>query len=267
MSGAVGLVGQQYVLGIDIGTTSVKVNLIDLTTKKAVARQTKDTRADVPSELGAAGGNKQDAQRITTALHGCVSRMPRDKLKQVISIGVCGQMHGVVLWQQGKAWDRQGEHDVPVLLADRLEISPQASGAVSAVYTWQDARCTPAFLASLPASESHLGLSSGFGIPTLFWMNRNKPGRLEQFNRAGTVMDLVVAMLCNLEEPVMSEQNAASWGYFNCVSSQWNTDILAAADFPVRFLPRTVASGEELPWVTCSALCRPIYSVLAWTLY
>jgi hypothetical protein len=49
----------QYVLGVDIGTTSVKVNLIDIATRKAVARQTKDTRADVPSELGAAGGNKQ----------------------------------------------------------------------------------------------------------------------------------------------------------------------------------------------------------------
>jgi sedoheptulokinase len=50
----------------------------------------------------------QDAARIALALHGCVSRMPRDKLRLVTSVGVCGQMHGVVLWKQGKAWDRQG---------------------------------------------------------------------------------------------------------------------------------------------------------------
>lgn len=49
----------EYVLGIDVGTTSVKVNLIDISTKKAIARQTKDTRADCPSELGPAAGNKQ----------------------------------------------------------------------------------------------------------------------------------------------------------------------------------------------------------------
>jgi activator of 2-hydroxyglutaryl-CoA dehydratase len=54
-----GIMSAQYVLGIDVGTTSVKVNLIDIATKKAIARQTKDTRADCPSELGPAAGNKQ----------------------------------------------------------------------------------------------------------------------------------------------------------------------------------------------------------------
>jgi len=71
---------------------------------------------------------------------------------------------------------------------ERRELSTQASGAVSAIYTWQDNRCTPAFLASLPQPESHIGLSSGFGIPTLFWMAKNKPERLEKYDRAGTVM-------------------------------------------------------------------------------
>ncbi|CAB3359912.1 Hypothetical predicted protein [Cloeon dipterum] len=224
----------EYVLGVDIGTTSVKVNLIDISTKKPIARQTKDTRADCPSELGPAAGNKQDAARIASAFHGCVSRLPRDKLKLVTSIGVCGQMHGVVLWKQGSAWGYQGE---------RLELSTQASGSVSAVYTWQDNRCTPAFLASLPHPDSHLGMSSGFGIPTLFWMARNKPERLEKYNRAGTIMDLIVAMLCQLDEPVMSVQNAASWGYFNCVSAQWNKELLQEAGFPVHFLPKVIPAG------------------------
>ncbi|XP_065347974.1 sedoheptulokinase-like isoform X2 [Cloeon dipterum] len=224
----------EYVLGVDIGTTSVKVNLIDISTKKPIARQTKDTRADCPSELGPAAGNKQDAARIASAFHGCVSRLPRDKLKLITSIGVCGQMHGVVLWKQGSAWGYQGE---------RLELSTQASGSVSAVYTWQDNRCTPAFLASLPHPDSHLGMSSGFGIPTLFWMARNKPERLEKYNRAGTIMDLIVAMLCQLDEPVMSVQNAASWGYFNCVSAQWNKELLQEAGFPVHFLPKVIPAG------------------------
>ncbi|XP_059483457.1 sedoheptulokinase-like [Neocloeon triangulifer] len=224
----------EYVLGVDIGTTSVKVNLIDISTKKPIARQTKDTRADCPSELGPAAGNKQDAARIASAFHGCVSRLPRDKLKLVTSIGVCGQMHGVVLWKQGSAWGYQGE---------RLELSTQASGAVSAVYTWQDNRCTPTFLASLPHPESHLGLSSGFGIPTVFWMAKNKPERLEKYDRAGTIMDLIVAMLCQLEEPVMSSQNAASWGYFNSVTGEWNKQLLEDAGFPVKFLPHVIPAG------------------------
>jgi sedoheptulokinase len=107
-------------------------------------------------------------------------------------------MHGVVLWKQGSAWGYQGgdalikitnlDNQAFYQPTERLELSTQASGSVSAVYTWQDNRCTPAFLSSLPHPESHLGLSSGFGIPTLFWMAKNKPERLEKYDRAGTIM-------------------------------------------------------------------------------
>lgn len=40
------------VLGIDIGTTSVKCCLVDVTSKEVLSSQKKDTRSDVPSELG-----------------------------------------------------------------------------------------------------------------------------------------------------------------------------------------------------------------------
>ena len=40
------------VLGIDIGTTSVKCCLVDVATKEVVSSQKKDTCSDVPSELG-----------------------------------------------------------------------------------------------------------------------------------------------------------------------------------------------------------------------
>lgn len=42
----------------------------------------------------------------------------------------------------------------------------------------------------------------------------------------------------------MSVQNAASWGYFDCREKKWNTEILEAADFPVRFLPEVHESGN-----------------------
>lgn len=50
-------------------------------------------------------------------------------------------------------------------------------------------------------------------------------------------------MLCGLESPVMSEQNAASWGYYDCVSSQWNSALLAEGGFPVHLLPLVVPAG------------------------
>lgn len=42
---------------------------------------------------------------------------------------------------------------------------------------------------------------------------------------AGTIQDYVVSMLCGLDESVMTPQNAASWGFFNTSTDQWNIDM------------------------------------------
>lgn len=59
----------------------------------------------------------------------------------------------------------------------------------------------------------------------LFYAYFYRPEKLEKFNCAGTIQDFVVAMLCNLKKPIMSVQNAASWGYFDTSSSQWNLEV------------------------------------------
>ena len=73
---------QKLVLGIDIGTTSVKVVVISKETKEIVGKQSKDTQANVPSDLGIEG-NKQDVPKILSAVHSCISRLPKDLLRQV----------------------------------------------------------------------------------------------------------------------------------------------------------------------------------------
>ena len=42
-----------------------------------------------------------------------------------------------------------------------------------------------------------------------------------------------------------SDQLAASWGYFNTVKSQWNTDIIEPCGFPVKMLPEVLASEKD----------------------
>lgn len=115
---------------------------------------------------------------------------------------------------------------------------------VSALYTWQDTRCTKDLLDSVPKPDSHLRCYSGYGCATLLWMAKNKPEKLGNFNRAGTIQDYIVALLCNLDTPVMTTQNAASWGYFNTETHKWNTEILQGVDFPVNLLPNVTKSGE-----------------------
>ena len=73
--------------------------------------------AGVPSELGARG-DKQDVAKIYGALHSCIAKMPKDQLRRVIHIAVCGQMHGVVLWKHGEAWSRWVSHLTLRLIRD-----------------------------------------------------------------------------------------------------------------------------------------------------
>lgn len=79
-------------------------------------------------------------------------------------------MHGVMLWKCGEndeAWERI-EKDGTLI---RYDVDKEK---VSALYTWQDSRCDPDFIASLPKSRSHLPTYTGYGIATLFWMAKNK---------------------------------------------------------------------------------------------
>lgn len=205
---------RHYILGIDLGTTTVKVALLDSDTGEVIKLLSRPTKATVASEIGVEG-REQDPLKILTALQFCVSGLPKEDQINVKCIGVSGQMHGVVFWKHGQAW-RQNSFG-------RYEI--HSSGKISHLITWEDERCSAEFLGSLPKADSHLRLASGHGCPSIFWLKRHRPGFLKDYDCAGTIQDFVVAMLCGLARPVMSPQNAASWGYFNTETNQWNKSM------------------------------------------
>lgn len=88
---------------------------------------------------------------------------------QVGKIGICGQMHGVMLWsnkEDKKAWDC-----IETYMGCRFEV---LKDNVSDLYTWQDTRCERSFLDTLPVPQCHLPTYSGYGCATLFWIMRNR---------------------------------------------------------------------------------------------
>ena len=118
------------------------------------------------------GGDEQDVGTVYGALHSCLSKVPRDLQRRVAHIAVCGQMHGAVCWAAGRAWTRnsRAQLEVPVkLICQEALYCVEVCGGekVSPLYTWQDGRCSPEFLAGLPPPRSHLPLSSGYGNPDL----------------------------------------------------------------------------------------------------
>ncbi|XP_068601040.1 sedoheptulokinase [Brachionichthys hirsutus] len=219
-----------YILGIDVGTTSVKAALLETGSRSVIASQTAPTTSDIIDSTGIKA-KEQHTGRIIDTLNRCVGSLPRDKLQHVGSIGLSGQMHGVLFWR-GRAGCDWSNGD---------SFTPRGA---SQLITWQDGRCSSDFLLSLPKPESHLNVATGFGCATILWYTRHRPGFLVDFTVAGTIQDYVVSMLCGLDWCAMTPQNAASWGFFNTSSNQWNTEILKEAGFPLHLLPRCVLSGD-----------------------
>ncbi|NXA05338.1 SHPK Sedoheptulokinase, partial [Sapayoa aenigma] len=233
-----------YVLGIDLGTTSVKAALVTGTERGlALAHScSRETRAHTDSLEAGAQGMEQSVQRIIKALNECLAALPQQQLQQVSHIGISGQMHGVVFWRSDKGcrWTECGAGPA---------FEPQE---ISHLVTWQDSRCSPSFLSSLPLPQSHVSLATGFGCATVYWYLKKSPDFLKAYDAAGTIQDYVVAMLCGLKKPLMSVQNAASWGYFNSRSKSWNTDILKNSGFPVHLLPEVGDSGSIAGRTVCA---------------
>lgn len=70
-----------YVLGIDIGTTSVKACILDLK-KEVIASASKPTIADIPSDY-AGPGSLQDVPKIIAVLQETVEKLPSNLLEKV----------------------------------------------------------------------------------------------------------------------------------------------------------------------------------------
>ncbi|XP_066490948.1 transient receptor potential cation channel subfamily V member 1 isoform X1 [Tiliqua scincoides] len=217
LNSAMPRLGPTCVLGIDLGTSSVKTALVEETDQGPTVLMscTKETQAQVASQAAGLQVNEQDVGKIIAALNECLGNLPQQHLQLVNRIGVSGQMHGIMFWKAGRGcrWTECGSGQ---------NFEPDE---VSHLITWQDGRCSSSFLSSLPQPRSHLSVATGFGCATIFWYLKNSPDFLKSFDAAGTIQDYVVAMLCGQERSRMSVHNAASWGYFNTSSKSWNADL------------------------------------------
>jgi len=226
-----------YILGVDIGTTSVKVCLLDSKTQDLLACFAEDHHADAISDVGAVG-SEQEVWKLISTLNLCVGQIPIKQREQVSYVGVCGQMHGCVLWKTDANSISTGRDE-----ADKLKVP----SLVSPLYTWQDARCDTEFLNSLPQPPSPL--HTGFACASLLWLQRHRPTFLTGFDRCGTIMDLVVSLLLDLDRPVTSPQVATSMGYF-WAGEGWDEKALTGAGLSINLLPWVGESGDLVGMMT-----------------
>lgn len=213
------MMSSSFVLGLDIGTSTIKAVLVDRE-KEGVCQESfqplGSKHVDVPGVIGA---KERTVSDIWTALETCLRGLDASKLQNVCTVGVCGQMHGCVLWREEAGHFTSGDDNHNQVLSGNSNCSN--------LVTWQDERCSPSFLSSLPETRQAVAVSAGYGCATLAWLQKNQREVINRFSRAGTIMDFVVWRLCSAPEGnvVMSPQNAASWGYFDAGKMQWELDL------------------------------------------
>jgi len=204
------------IAGIDIGTTTISLVLIDGDSGMMIGRKTIEhgSRSFLRGEFKTS--RIQDPQLICSlALEG-FRELTKD-CDDLKAIGMTGQMHGM-------------------LYVDR------SGAAVSPLYTWQDGS------GDIPLPHENTGMASflqehvgnastGYGVTTHAFLQRM--GRIpETAVSMATISDYLAMKLCGNTEPVISADMAAGWGCFDLAKKDFLKDRLMKAGVDTSYLPK-----------------------------
>jgi sedoheptulokinase len=218
--GSISTMKSRYSLGIDIGTTKVAVAIVDTETRQALATAAVAHESDVPGLP--IGRSEQVVSKILSTLDESINRLPLHRRHTVASIGVTGQMHGVVLCNT-------------------------STSEVSHLVTWQDQRCCEGdFLPRLHDKIADRTPQTGYGTSTLAWLAAHEPRSLECYSGTGTVHDYLVCIMSGNERPFIDPSDAASFGLFDISTRQWREESISKAGIPRSLLPEVRQAGARV---------------------
>ncbi len=210
------------VAGIDIGTTSVGLTIMDA--EDGLVRRSLSYAHEAALASERPWERMQDPARI----FALVQRMIRecgDDWRQVEAIGLSCQMHGIVYV------DDRGE-------------------AVSPLYTWQDGR------GSLPAEDGRsyadrlqtvtgYPLAGGYGVVTMYHQVENGEVPRSAVHLC-TIGDYVSMQLCGKAKPVVDATNAAGIGMYDDAGGVFDRFAAEKAGLPSGLFPAVAQDGVVL---------------------
>jgi xylulokinase len=210
-------------LGIDLGTSGVKVLLID-EAQRIVGSATSSLTVARPH----AGWSEQDPNEWIAATDAAMITLRRDHasaLGAVRGIGLSGQMHGATLLDA---------HDT----------------ALRPCILWNDTRshAEAAELDGLPRFRLKTGniVFPGFTAPKLLWVARHEPDIFRAVQRVLLPKDFLRLWLTG--EHVSEMSDAAGTAWLDVGARAWDMALLATTALDERHMPRLVegtdASGE-----------------------
>lgn len=206
-------------LGIDIGTSGVKVTLIE-DERRVIGSADAPLRVDRPHP----GWSEQDPADWIEATRRAIARLRvghARSLAAVRGIGLAGQMHGATLLD---------ERDRPL----------------RPCILWNDSRAgrEAAALDADPAFRELTGniVFPGFTAPKLVWVKHHEPGIFAALRRVLLPKDYVRLWLTGEHVSDMSDSSGTSW--LATGARAWSDALLAATDLGVEQMPRLVEGTE-----------------------
>ncbi len=206
-------------IGIDIGTSSICGVLYDENGQllRSLTRVNEAPIVGTPS-----WSFQQDAEQILDIVKRLLDDLMAD---DVASIGFSGQMHGMLY--------------------------VNASGqSVSPLYTWQDGSAAQEYAdgksyAKWLTERTGYEIAAGYGLATHFYHLKQQSVPASAVKLC-TIMDYVAMSLCGQSWPLCEPSNAASLGFFNKRTLQFDREALRLAGIDESILPEVRPAGTQV---------------------
>ena len=220
------------VLGIDVGTTTVKAMLVGLDGRVLAQAETKQ-QVSMPRPGWAEQDPKMWWQNTRTAVSSVMEEVRGGSVGlQLRAIGLSGQMHSSVFL------DATGSPIRPALLWNDVRTTHQCREITETVG-----------LPGLRRLVGNLALE-GFTAPKLLWLRQNEPANYTRLRTLLLAKDYVRYRLTG--ELATEASDAAGTLLFDVRTRRWSQDILDALDIGPDILPPVLGSTEVSGVVTKS---------------
>ena len=217
----------KYVIGVDLGTSAVKVLLVD-----QVGKVVAQASEDYPLQQPEPGYSEQDPEDWVTGTTTAIKQLlvnSQVQPKDIEGVSYSGQMHGLVL-----------------LDADRQVLRP--------AILWNDTRTT-AQTEEIMAEMGQRFIEvtrnrplEGFTLPKLLWVKENEPEIFEQAANFVLPKDYVRYRMTGKINMELSD--AAGTVMLDVANKAWSSEICEAFELPITMCPPLIDATTNVGTLT-----------------
>lgn len=214
-------------LGIDLGTSSVKVVIVD-DDLNVIAQASESLTISNPKPLWSEQNPADWWQATCTAMH-TLKQNHATELAQVRAIGLSGQMHGATLLDENNNVLR------PAMLWNDVRSGAECQWLETHVPGMIDITCNR--------------VMAGFTAPKVLWVKNHEPEAFAQTAKILLPKDYLRLKISGDYATDMSDASGTSW--LDVKNRCWSKEILSACDLTIDHMPKvfegTQITGRVLP--------------------